>query len=335
MTTLASLLTKDSIVMGCDSLATQTKHLVDPFDLFKEYFDPKNEFKLKKDSAGNPFLENFDMIFSKAQIVPFNHMTHVTKLFSLEPLPMGIMITGITSIADRTIKSLISEFKTTESQFNTKKIPKNYTVKSIAQKLRKFIGEFYNNKYSKSTFKPNLELMIGGYDKRNSLPSLYRILFDSDKIEDTFKHNFGIAFGGQMHEIQRIVFGTDTPNRVRLIHRVNVLFDKYRDFLQEFLNKKGITEKLPTYEKYSDELRLFKEWGLQEFDADWGDFSEQNAIECVSFFVEIMIKSQQFSARMPTVGGDVHIALISKNDGFRYISKEEYLHEGHSTPKGK
>ena len=82
------------------------------------------------------------------------------------------------------------------------------------------------------------------------------------------------------------------------------------------------------------ELDMFSGgWDLEGFNANWGDFSEQNAIECVNFFVNIMIKSQQFSYGMPTVGGEVHIALITKKDGFRFISKEEYHHEGHFVPK--
>ena len=79
-------------------------------------------------------------------------------------------------------------------------------------------------------------------------------------------------------------------------------------------------------------MSLFKDWDLNGFDANWGDFSEQNAIECVNFFVEIMIKSQQFSSSLPTVGGEVHIALITKEKGFSWISREEYEHEGHLTP---
>ena len=57
------------------------------------------------------------------------------------------------------------------------------------------------------------------------------------------------------------------------------------------------------------------------------------AIGCVDFFVDIMIKSQNFSSRLPTVGGEVHIALIIKNDGFRFISREEYEHEGYAVSK--
>ena len=46
-----------------------------------------------------------------------------------------------------------------------------------------------------------------------------------------------------------------------------------------------------------------------------------------------MIKSQQFSSMLPVVGGDVHISLITKEDGFRFISREEYEHEGYRTPR--
>ena len=49
--------------------------------------------------------------------------------------------------------------------------------------------------------------------------------------------------------------------------------------------------------------------------------------------MNIMIKSQQFSEGMPTVGGEVHIALITKSAGFRFISREEYCHEEHYISK--
>ncbi len=176
--------------------------------------------------------------------------------------------------------------------------------------------------------------MVCGYDKQEPLPSVYRIYFnrDKDNIEVCFQNNFGIAFGGQMQEIQRLVFGTDGINNIKLIIRLEEILNNYRDKIQNYLNNKGITETVPNHSDYGKELHLFNNWTLNQFDANWGDFSEQNAIECVNFFVEVMIKSQQFSSQMPTVGGDVHIALITKEGGFRYISREEYIHEGYRTP---
>lgn len=176
--------------------------------------------------------------------------------------------------------------------------------------------------------------MIGGYDKAKQVPDIYRIFVHENRIQKIFQDDspFGIAFGGQMEEIQRIVFGTDTTNRLRLIERVNNLLENYRNLLQNYLKEKVISEELPKIDNFADNLFLFKDWGLTQFDANWGDFSNQNAIECVSWFVGIMIRSHEFSSRLPTVGGKIHLGLVTKNKGFTFISKEEYTHEGHGTP---
>ena len=333
MTVLVSLATKDALVLGCDSLGTTPKVLVDPFELISEFFDSENEWRLKVGTNGETILKNFDDIYNKARLVPFDHMTHVTKMFSLAPLEMGVMQTGIASIGNRTIKSLINEFKSKETAFNNKKKPTNYTVKSIGKKLQNFVNEFFNKAYSTER-KPHLEFMIGGYDKQKQVPSIYRIYLHENRLDKVFVESFGIAFAGQMQEIQRIVFGIDDTNRFRLIERVGVLFDRYKELIQGYLDKKGIREELPRWEVYKDDLYPLKDWKLNQFDAEWGDFSEQNAIECVNFFVEIMIKSQQFSRGLPTVGGAVHIGLITKETGFQFISREEYEHEGFTTPAG-
>lgn len=334
MTVLVALSTKDALVMGCDSLGSTTREFVDPFDLVGEYFETTGDWKLKTNKDGKPILKDFQDIYSKAQSVPFNHMTHMSKLFALDPLDMGVMTTGIASIGDRTVKSLINEFKTKKLVSSPKRKLTNYTVNSISKKLLKFIHDFYDKEFGKRGVKPSLEIMVCGYDKRKPIPTIFRVYVHKNSVERSFdeKNPFGVAFGGQTQEIQRIVFGTDSDNKISLVMRVDQLFKKYRDLLQEHLKKKKITETLPDCGAFGDELLLFKEWNFNQFVAVWGDFSEQNAIECVNFFVEIMIKSQQFSASMPTVGGEVHMALITKDKGFRFISREEYIHEGFATP---
>lgn len=333
MTTLVALATKDALVMGCDSLGSMMKKMIDPFDLVRDFFDPKKNWKLRINKEGNPILKEFKDVHDKAQEIPYNQMTHVTKMFSLSPLEMGVMVTGISSIGNRTIKSLVNEFKRTDVAFNKGKSPSNYTVKTLSNRLLKFIGEYYDKEHSEKMVKPSLELMVGGYDKQKPIPTIYRIYVHKKTVESPFNGGFGIAFGGLTQEIERLVFGIDFINRIRLSLRVEELFDRYRDLLQDSLKKKGISEKLKRFTAFGNKLKLFKDWGFYEFVADWGDFSEQNAIECVNFFVEIMIKSQQFSSMLPMVGGDAHIGLITKEDGFRFISREEYEHEGYKIPK--
>ena len=138
---------------------------------------------------------------------------------------------------------------------------------------------------------------------------------------------FGVAFGGQMDWIQRIVFGTDNRNRIRLRRRVDSIQDQYRQDLLEHLEAKGVTD-LP---KPRRELSLFHDWDLDGLQANWAEFSEQNAIDCVDFFLRIMIGSQDVSSRLTTVGGSVHIAVVRK-DGYHPVTREVWEHGDHSVP---
>ena len=211
MTTLVALSTKDALVMGCDSLGSATRPMVDPFDLVDQFFDTRKgwDWSLKLDENKNPVLKNFDDIYNAAQIIPFDHMPNMTKLFPLSPLQMGVMMTGIASIGDRTIKNLIRQFrgKILEPLSHSSK---NYTVESISKELMNFIGLYYEEEFKDIAGTHSLELMLGGYDKEGEIPSTYRIIFDpmetdeerKQRIEEQFEKKFGIAFGGQMQEIQ-------------------------------------------------------------------------------------------------------------------------------------
>lgn len=85
---------------------------------------------------------------------------------------------------------------------------------------------------------------------------------------------------------------------------MNELFAKYRDHLQRYLCDKGISEELPESESFGNDLRLFEDWDLDQFEANWDDFSEQNASERVRCFVDIVERSHQFNSSMPAVGGE-------------------------------
>lgn len=329
MTTLVALSTKDSLVMGCDSLASVTKPLVDPWGL-REFFD--DDFNIKTDDKGKPILKDFRQIYGKTEEIPYDHMTHVNKLCSLEPLPMGVMATGITSIGDRTLRSLASEFKKSDRGFKNPDKLTNFTVKSVAERMLRFIGSLYNNEHPKGGYRPYLELIIGGYNKQSQIPSIYRIMVHDDELRTTIR-DFGAVFGGEMCEIQRIVFGTDSDNRSKLRKRSEELLIKYHQILAENISANNIQVELPKPEQYIDQLDLFgDDWDLDGFTARMEDFSEQNAIECVDFFIDIMIKSQQFSARLPVVGGEKHIAVITKRDGFRFVSEEKLRYGEHAIP---
>ena len=330
MTTLVALASKDALVMGTDSLGTVTRRLVDPLELL-ECFDPKDDFKLKLDDQGKPLLHSFSTLMEQAQAVPYNQLSNVSKLFDLTPLPMGVMFTGITSIGKRTIGKLISEFRHANSDLRQDSEPSNYSVRSVATRLLDYLKQPYDSTFPEPHARPDLELIVGGYDNLSYLPSLYRIDVRKHSIEEIFPSDspFGVAFGGQKDWIQRIVFGTDENNQVRLALRAHDLLNNYHQRISDAIADAGITFEVPSPDSWGDELNLFNDWNLEGLDADIADFSEQNAIDCVDFFIEIMIRAQTVSSQLPTVGGDINVAVIRK-DGFRFVSRQEWRHRDHS-----
>ena len=329
MTTLVALMTKDALVMGCDTLGTITRRLVDPATLLEEFFDPTDDFKLKMTPDGVPVLSDVFQVMAKAQDVPYNHITNVPKLLGLQPMPMGVMYTGVTAIGERTVRSLIAQFRDEDKVIKRGASATNYTVKAMANRLMKFLKGHYDQSFPPGTFVlPQLELLVGGYGKADQTPVVYRLFVHNGEVQEALTPgSFGIVFGGQMKEIQRIVFGTDTRNKVMLAARVDTILGQYRTRAQE-----RVGADLPAVDDLNADglLDLFAEdFDLERFAAPWGDFSTQNAIECVNFFVEVMTKSQQFSEQLPTVGGRIHMAVVRKEDGFRLISGEEWEHGEH------
>ena len=334
MTVLVALVSKDSLVMGCDSLGSETRFLLDPLNL-ANYFDQNNGM-LKIGVDGKPLLKTIADLWAKTTATPIEHMTHMTKLYSLEPLSAGLMTTGIFSIGERTIKSLITEFKSKESQ-----LINGGNLSEVANKIYEFINAFYLSFFKDPLYRPDLEFILGGYGKGEHTAKIFRINLRSQTIRQEFDNKnmapYGVVFGGQFKEISRIVFGTDSENKIKIDQRHFELLNSYREKIISQFKIKGINDlELPAVEMNKllpEEQRMFaNNWDLNHFFANWGDFSEQNAIECVDFFVNIMIKSQQFSFGMPTIGGDTHIALITEKS-FDFISKEEYHHGNYSVPK--
>ena len=245
---------------------------------------------------------------------------------------MGVMFTGITSIGNRTIGKLISDFRETDSVFDTDAEPSNYTVRSVGDRLLQYLRQPYASTYPQLHQRPELGLIIGGYDKLSYPPSLYRIDILENTIDEVFSSDspFGLAFGEQKDWIQRIVFGTDETNQVRLARKAHDLLVDYHQKVTDAVAKAGIGFEVPHPDSWGDELNLFNNWSLHGLEAaDIAEFSEQNAIDCVDFFIEIMIRAQAVSSQLPTVGGEINVAVIRK-DGFRFFSRQEWRHRDHS-----
>lgn len=325
MTTLVVLATKHALVMGADSLGTTTRRLVNPTRLVGKYFDPQDQFKLRLEPNGAPVLKQISQLFEESENVPYNQMLHVNKLFRMGGLPIGVMFTGITSVGDNTIRGLLHEFIDHDPAVRANGTT-NYTVRSISNRLLRFLHSRYKAFYTETFLEQELELLVGGYDRNGRGPAIQRLDVRANTMRPPFPiGTSGITFGGQMDWIQRIVFGTDRRNQLKLITRVDELLGLYRQKISDQIQSTGYTGNIPSANAFGEDLWLFHNWNLDELDASWGDFSEQNAIDCVDFFLDIMIRAQDVSDQLPTVGGSVHIAVI-RPDGFYPVTKEVWRH---------
>ena len=326
MTTIIALASRHAVVMGADSLATQSKQMVETSRLY-EYFEPGDEWKLKLGRDGDPILKNVWDLTLKAEHVPFNQSLHVNKLFKIGDLPVGAMFTGVSSLGNWPIRSIVSEFVDGLESEAEADLVCAHRVETLAKKLLDLLGSYYDKAYDPSwPNRPDLELLVAGYDHDEAFPTVMRINVPTRQLRHNYlPGQFGVSFGGQVDWIQRIVFGSDHANLSRLKERSRNLLSQYRQSLIKHVRPHGLAD-LPAP---GPDLDLFhNDWRLQGLQADWADFSEQNAINCVDFFLRIMIGSQDVSSRLPTVGGDVHIAVIRK-DGFHPVSKEVWKHGDH------
>jgi len=57
--------------------------------------------------------------------------------------------------------------------------------------------------------------------------------------------------------------------------------------------------------------------------ANFSAFSLQDAIDYAKFLIRTTADFQRFSGRLPTVGGEIDIALITNHRGFRWIAQKE------------
>ncbi len=317
MTVLIAVNTRDSIVLGADSQGTVTRPLVDPKDL-SQFFELGNDKRLRTGADGRPLLDTWSCIESQAVDLPYKIHYNVEKIFSLDPLKMGVMVSGMASIGDRTIKSLINEFKA--SMVISSLTLGDYTLNDVAASLLNFLCPFYAEMYP-SGEGSDIELMLCGYEKNRFTPGVLRVHVRKKIINDP-DYEFCIFFGGITREIQRLLFGVDSVNKFRLMKRSQQLLETYRNYLGQFLNQNNINIELPKPENYGGELSLFHNLALDSLQMNCATYPEQDAIECAEFLVNVMINSQRFSNQVPSTGGAVQLAIIRKQSGFRYLNQE-------------
>jgi hypothetical protein len=349
MTTILSLAARDFIVVGCDSLATTSMPLARPQQLVDEFFDSKGNLKIAPD--GLPLLRNPAQIWTQATQKPVNQLPSVTKLFDLGvptknalPSPQAcLLFAGASQIGEITIRNLVETFKA-DNRF--KSLRASYTMTTLVDRLKDFVLEVYAQQIPDEWARPFIEIMISGYSSQHREPEVWKLLFywnqGAHKFQTTVfemvkRGDHNLNFGGQNDVIQRVVTGIDQDSFEALRARTTELLDESFQEVENTLRSTGFTGTITKPDFTSSKYDLFgkNRGGVTQlfYGSDVGSLSEQAGIDLVYFLIDVMIKAQEFSNSIPTVGGDIHVGRLTKNDGFRWISPETYKFKEQHIPK--
>lgn len=331
MTVNIGLVTSEALVLGCDSIATATRTMIDPFAAGWAVDDENMPVKDADANLAIPFtLDRFESVVVDV-------MPGVTKMFEIHNLNethVAATTAGLATIKDRAISSIVADFLAHQSTL--KRHLSN--VKAVADAFKNFVKKEYESQYSASKidrqYWDELKFLAGGIGKNDTMPSLYRIDIKNDTVAECFgvgKH--GIAWEGQSDSVERIIRGYDSLLKITIDAEIDHAFDSYRkrmidalaNITNEVLTKlkasmpKGVELKLP------GPPRAKLSWDRATANIPYGSLSTQRAIDFVSFLVMLQAGPQRFSRGIATVGGRTHIGVVSKF-GLRMLNEPDLAH---------
>ncbi len=329
MTINIALVTNDSVVFGCDSVASQQQVLIDPFSL-EVLRDESGE--VITDARKNPHVI---MDLSKIQRPVTNVLSGVTKLFELSASPpTAAVTTGLGQLHGRSIKSLADEFS---GKLRSREEPLT-SVEPIAEAFLGFMRDHYElqheaTKVPEEYWDP-LEFLVGGFDTANEFPALFRVKVKEKEVKTEFSSGeFGLCWGGQSTGVHRLVHGYDLELRALVEVEIGQVLVRYQSQLTEATAKiienilnaldaklpEGIDTSLPS------KMGISLPWSDASLSIQYGTLPEQDAVDLVGWLVMIESGRQKFVSGIATVGGRTRVGVLTRS-GFTEQQQPEIQH---------
>jgi hypothetical protein len=309
--------------------------MVDPLKLWNVFFDEYGNMRM--DETGKPKLDHAKRLFAFGESLPQNQLPNVTKIFSLRPYHAGLLFAGIAGLGDKSIRSLVETFL--NSQLEEGGAPKLQSLESLGSALLDFLDSEFESCFTdvEKGYRPEMEIILSGYSSDSRSPEIFKLILGPKKEMEPqiLEGNYDIVFGGQYDVIQRVVKGIDVQGFCNIQAKHEILLNQYHESVQNWLLENGVTLEVPVPDFNLSSGKIFADdfGGVRGIFSDNGSLSEQAGINFVEFLIATMINAQDFSDRIPTVGGQIHVAIITPSRGFKWISKEEFKFQNHSVPR--
>jgi len=328
MTVNVALLTDDAIVFGCDSIASVTTPLLDPFS-------PNHKIEKSKTDPTKLILE-----FEAGSIQPYvtNTWGGVTKLFTIHDgnTPVAAITAGLAKLNGKTMEQLAHEFLQAGKQRKTKWINVSAIANGFLKFLRKEFVQHYQNSLTDKQFWEGPEFLVGGYGKNDPSPSLFKVNVKEDSANKIYSAGkTGVAWNGQSNAVERFIRGYDWSCRysiqqqheaeIKAAH--NEMTKKITEIIDELVKKTGMT--LPN--DLDIDLSLPKTNSLDMSDSHtniaYASLPLQSAIDLVSHLVNLQSAHSRFESGIATVGGRILLGIITKSKGLKILGEPELVHD--------
>lgn len=214
---------------------------------------------------------------------------------------IGVLTYGVGSIGAsklRTAYSFVEEFENFPYE---KKDLKRFSVLEFSKKF----GDFFSTKWDEivASSDPSLESMnfiIAGFDTISLYGSIFElnVPFSPEPKELHRGDKFTTVYGGQQEIVDCILKGYDPEIFKREQYEKLGLSDSQKHQLTFLLNSAGVQ-------------------------VPFSFLPLQDATTFLEFLIETTIKMQKWQIGIPTVGGHIDIATITRSDGIQLVKKEE------------
>ena len=326
---------RDGIVLACDSLASQIQTVLIP-ESGEPLIDP---------DTGNPMLNPYtnkpivDAKSLKSRETIVNIFGNVNKLFQIRDYPVGVVISGLGQIGDELFDDLFDEFSHSmpEEKQNT-----NYTIENIAKKLHEFLKDKYTKAFPSLEKDspgggPPLFLMIAGYSKDKRKGEIYDLSFPKNELRrlNDPKKPYVLSVGGQSDAIERFLTGMNQHYIDLIVSQISsqwhdAVIKIHRETIRDTIaslekNRIKITNKAKEAIPKLKKLKIPIQIKLPDlyYHIELENMSLQDSVDFVMFLTTITYGRQRFVSGIPTVGGKVNIATITRKDGFMLHTPQE------------
>jgi hypothetical protein len=322
MTINVALLTNEALILGCDSVASVSTPLLDPFRLEWHQIEPdKSRVRV-------------EFGFEDLQQVVTESWGGVTKMFLLcESPPVAAITSGLAKLNDRTMSDLAQEFRERAAA------QPRANVKAVAGDFLRYMRRQYQRHYAASKIPESVrdgpEFLVGGFGRADRHPCLYRIRVKEKELLEQFPPGeSGAAWAGQSDAVERLLRGYDSVLRWRVETAVKKEMEKLHKRMTEAMaeNLQRVAASLGGTLPDDLELPLPKQqqvslpWEGTSLSVDFPNLPLQRAVELTAFLVNLQSGKAKYAQGVPTVGGRTHVGVLTKAEGFRMLNEPQLVH---------